>query len=135
MIEMGSIQSFVKRNKITADVVEVDENPTLVVENWDARHYKVVLRRKGKQMTVTFSVGTGWEREPDVCDVLDCLASDASGYENNGSFEEWCDEYGCDTDSRKAEKAYIAIGKQRRKLAKFLGLELYNELLWKTEEM
>ena len=132
---MGSIQSFVGRNKITANVTEVDENPDMMDKDWEARHYKVVLRRKGKQMTVLFSVGMGWETEPDACDVLNCMASDAGGYDNARSFEEWCDEFGYDTDSRKAEKAYKHIGKSRAKLFNLLGSDLYNELLWETETM
>ena len=71
--------------------------------------------------------------EPNERDVLNCLALDVEGYENAKNFEEWCDEYGYDTDSRKAEKAYNVIGKQKAKLVNFLGTVLYNELLWGTE--
>ena len=130
---MGSIRSFVRRNKITANVTEVDENPNMMDKDWEARHYKVILRRNGKQMTVIFSVGMGWETEPNACDVLNCISSDVAGYDNATNFEEWCDEYGYDADSRKAEKAYNVIGKQKAKLVNFLGTVLYNELLWGTE--
>jgi len=130
---METMESFVERNQITANVVETDKNPNMMDKDWEARHYKVILRRNGKQMTVIFSVGMGWETEPNTCDVLSCLASDVTGYEEAKDFEEWCDEYGYDTDSRKAEKAYNVIGKQKAKLVNFLGTVLYNELLWGTE--
>ena len=130
---METMESFVERNQITANVVETDKNPNMMDKDWEARHYKVVLRRNGKQMTVVFSVGMGWETEPNERDVLNCLALDVAGYENAKNFEEWCDEYGYDTDSRKAEKAYNVIGKQKAKLVNFLGTVLYNELLWGTE--
>jgi hypothetical protein len=70
---------------------------------------------------------------PEVADVLDCLASDASGVENSRDFEEWCSEYGYDTDSRKAEKTYRICAAQAEQLKSFLGEDLYKQLLWDTE--
>ena len=43
--------------------------------------------------------------------------------------EDWCGEYGYDSDSRKAERTYKAIHEQSEKLAGFLGSELYEMLL------
>jgi hypothetical protein len=56
---------------------------------------------------------------------------DASGAD---TFEDWCAEYGYDTDSRKAEHIYKTVRKQTVELAGFLGPELYEALL-KTERL
>jgi hypothetical protein len=46
-------------------------------------------------MTVYFSQGPAISREPTIEDVLDCLVLDASGAD---SFEDWCAEFGYDTE-------------------------------------
>ena len=77
-------------------------------------------------------MGPALTDEPDAADVLNCLASDASGYENAGSFEEWAGEYGYDTDSRSAERTFSAVESQTLALRSFLG-ERYGDYLWDTE--
>lgn len=49
----------------------------------------------------------GWSvpNIPEVLDVLNCLILDADSVEYNG-FEEWCEEFGFNTDSIKAKKSY-----------------------------
>ncbi len=51
-------------------------------------------------------------RQPSAGSVLMCLE-----YNNPGTFEEFCDEYGYDTDSRKAERTWRACGDQYLALA------------------
>jgi hypothetical protein len=102
----------------------------------DMDNYKVTLRRGSRRMTLHFSKGIGHHgAEPEAAEVLDCLSSDASGIENGSGFEDWCGEYGYDTDSRKAEKTYKVCARQAAKLRVFLGDELYDQLLWHTEAM
>ena len=64
---------------------------------------------------------------PKLEDVLYCLFLDASGYDNLLQFEEWAEEYGYDTDSRKAEEIYNNCNTNARKLHKALGNK-YNEV-------
>jgi len=111
-----------------------DKNPHM--DNPEMDHWKCKIRCGRQSMTLVFSMGSGHHgKEPELYDVLDCLASDAAGYENARSFEEWCGEYGYDTDSRKAERTYKTIGKQAEALKRVLGEELYKALLWDTERM
>jgi len=72
---------------------------------------------------------------PDAAHVLDCLASDASSYENAQSFEDWASEFGYDTDSRKAERIYRIVKRQAEQLKRTLGDEAYQELLWNTKRL
>jgi hypothetical protein len=58
---------------------------------------------------------------PPLLDVLYSLVmdSDADDY----TFEEWCDSYGYDTDSRKAESTYNACREIGTKLRRMLGAD------------
>lgn len=128
-----TINEFVTRHKITLTSQYTDRNPHMNnSENMD--NYKYVLRRATSRMTLYFSKGFGHNgAEPTAAEVLECLASDCAGIENAGGFEQWCSEYGYDTDSRTAERTFKVCEKQAEKLNTFLGFDLYQVLLWKVQ--
>ena len=141
-----TIAQFVRENRISMTADRCDSNPSMPdSENMD--HWKCVLRlangpmtaKSGpskRAMTVYFSMGYGHNgKAPKVADVLDCLSSDASGFENARSFEDWCSEYGYDTDSRKAEKIFKTVEHQAKRLSNFLGPDAYQQLLWSVERL
>lgn len=133
--ERLTLKAFVSRHHITASAEWADRNPNAEDGEWarEANHYKVTLRRGRRRMTVYFSMGSALTREPSAEDVLNSLSLDSAGVDNARSFEEWCGEYGYDIDSRKAERTYRVCQRQAEKLQQFLGMELYNVLLWQTE--
>jgi hypothetical protein len=51
------------------------------------------------------------------------------------TFEEWCGDYGCDTDSRRALKTYQTVKLQAHKLRNLLGEYIFKELLYETETL
>lgn len=57
---------------------------------------------------------------PDLADVLYSLASDSDALDSSG-FEEWAEDYGYDTDSRKAEATYRTCLELALKLRNALG--------------
>lgn len=122
--------------RVRHDTQWADNNPNMETDNQHPmNHWRVTLRVGRRQMTVPFSTGILITKEPDAEDVLRCLALDASGWENaRGGFEDWCDEYGYDTDSRRAERTYNAVERQSKRLRQLLGDERYNLLLWHTDE-
>ena len=73
--------------------------------------YKITLKREGVgQYTFTFgaSLQATWDNEEPSCyDVLACIEK-----YDPGSFDYFCDNYGYDTDSRKAEKVYKSVQKE-----------------------
>jgi len=83
--------------------------------------WKVTLRYQGRQMTVPFYTGSAIG-EVNAPDVLHCLISDTQSAVN--SFEDWCADFGYDTDSRKAEAIYNACQRISVKLHKLLGDDL-----------
>ncbi len=96
-----------------------DSNPSMPDPSMD--HYKCTLFNDGRQMVVFFSKGSGHKgAEPTLDEVLECLASDCAQL---GSFEDWCSDFGFDSDSRKAERTYNAIVKQEAALRRLLGDE------------
>lgn len=75
-----------------------------------------------------------WERKharpmPTLEDVLSCLLMDASSYDDSRNFEDWASDYGYDTDSRTAERAYQTIAEQSKQLRHLLGNDRYNEYM------
>lgn len=149
--EMKSLTDFIAENNITMTVRRADRNPNWP-DNLDGFHYACILSRTfegsarytnlqtgetkprtyTKRMTVPFSTGSGWTREPSAADVLGCLSDDSASIKDY-DFEEWCSNLGYDTDSRKAEKTYKACERQAAKLEAFLGSDLYETLLYNTE--
>ena len=131
---MMGLRERIESDGITAEVSWRGQAPDHAGD-WgsDASWYDVTLSLDGRSMTVPFGMGAALTDEPDAADVLNCLASDASGYENAWSFEDWAAEYGYDTDSRSAERTYGAVEGQTLALRAFLGADLYEAYLWDTE--
>jgi hypothetical protein len=100
----------------------------------DMFNYECVLTRENVNLRTFFSKGKALSEKPTCEEVLDCLAQEASGYENAASFEDWCDDFGYDTDSRKAERIWLAVVDGAKSLRMFLGsASTYEELLNETE--
>ncbi len=141
-----TLKDFTRAHRISMTAERVSANPNMA-DSRDMDHWKVVFTRRRSfgggdrsgqiiaRMTTYFSMGYGHNgAEPRAKDVLDCLASDASSVDQE-VFEEWARNMGYDEDSRKAEKVYRACEHGAKRLKKFLGEELYETLLYKTEKL
>lgn len=135
MTTATSVKAFVNRYDIRMTADMVDQNPNMTDQNWQADHWKCVFKRGRKQMTTYFSMGLAHAREPEAPEVLDCLASEAAGFENARDFEDWASEYGYDSDSRTAERIFKVVARQSKALRQFLGDYAYEELLWRTDRL
>lgn len=95
--------------------------PYTTQDEWQqkANSFRVQLAYQGRRMSLDFWQGTGITEAPTAAGVLDCLLSDASSASE--SFEDWCGNYGYDTDSRKALASYNQVKKQAVVLKKLLG--------------
>lgn len=116
----SELETFCDERGVTIECSYYSEPPP-----WDARDmdgWKCRLRYQRRSLTVPFWMGRGHHgAEPTAGDVLGCLILDATGYENARDFEDWCSEYGYDTDSRKAERIYKAVKASAPKIRRFLG--------------
>lgn len=118
---MTTLKTFARTNNLRADVKYGADEKAHARMGRDMTPWTVTLKMKGRQMTVPYFTGSAITSDPTAVDVLDCLLSDATGYDNARGFEDWASEYGYDTDSRKAEDTYKVVEAQSKKLRTFLG--------------
>lgn len=82
---------------------------------WPHYAYRVRLTRtvngKRRQITVPFMMGTGLQRDPDISEVLYCIAQDARTYESAPEYSEWCKELGYRAEDAESRKVYNACKK------------------------
>lgn len=127
--EQTTLDKFIAKHGIKFEQHMVYTRPDGLMDG-DMWHYRVRIACGRKSFGLYFSTGKGWNRVPEAKDVLDSIASDASGYENAKDFADWASEFGYDEDSRKAEKTYRAVKRQAEQLKRTLGAEAYEELLY-----
>ena len=86
------------------------------VERWV---FPVTLTRDGRSMRVQFgqSLAAG-SAEPTAYDVLSCLTK-----YDVGTFDDFCGEFGYDTDSRKAERTYQAVCREWASVSRVFGTD------------
>lgn len=130
-----TIAEFIAAHPVEFTAVRVEPAPDRADWPEGSRHWKCTLRVGSESMIVPFSQGSAFKDPPTLADVLDCLASDASGVENAESFEEWASDLGYDTDSRKAERTYNAIERQAEGLRRLFGREDARALMFDVERM
>jgi hypothetical protein len=97
---------FAKKYGVKLTVVGEPEYKRYFSDDKEQRFvFKLRLTRDGRKYTFKFgqSIASGSE-EPTLYDVLACLTK----YDPE-HFENFCSEYGYDTDSRKAYKTYLAV--------------------------
>lgn len=75
------------------------------------------LVRKGKKFEFDFgqSLAAG-KKHPTMYDVLSCFQKS-----DVGTFENFCDEFGYDTDSRSAEKVYHDVKREWENVERLFG--------------
>lgn len=79
--------------------------------------YQITLKRNGKEYSFRFGQSIANKRiAPTAYDVLACLTK-----YDPGTFDNFCSDFGYDTDSRKAEKTYFAIQKEYAGVVKIFG--------------
>lgn len=113
--------------KIKVSIEHACEKPS----PWDngygtEKHNKVsvVNLKTRKRMSFDFwgsVVEPNQESANGAIGAIACYASDALSYDNARSFEDFCSEFGYDTDSRNAEKIYKACGKAHEKMSRVVG--------------
>lgn len=88
--------------------------------------YRLTLSRDQERLSVRFGqsiVGSEAKEIPTAYDLLTCLTKS-----DPGTFEDFCNEYGYDNDSRKAEKIYRAVVQEWEKVNRFFTSEEIEEL-------
>ncbi len=144
----NELNKFAVDNGIKIKSTKVFKNPNM--EDSDKMdNFEVILTMEGNTFQIYYSKGTGLRSyppgvngmrqphlgkyiKPTMAEVLECMRMD-SFIEDYG-FEEWAENLGYDTDSRKAERIYNQCVKQDKEFKDFLGIELYNSFMEIEEE-
>lgn len=129
-----TLAEFVRRTGITLDIIEGPDHQR-DDHGWEHNAYVLRLTMDGQSIDSPWRQGLGITDDPTAEALLDAMASDSASVDNAQSFEDWADELGFDTDSRKAEATYRECEAQRAKLAQWLGAALYDGLLYGTERL
>lgn len=129
-----TVKAFAERVGVTMPVAfTAASNPNIDDMPEGSTHWRVILAIGGRTLETPWSMGPALKDGPELISVLGALISDAAGYENARSFEEWCGDYGYDTDSRRAERTYNATAESAKALRRFLADE-YEHAIWETED-
>jgi hypothetical protein len=91
-------------------------------------HYRITLSNKQGRYTFSFwnSANDSQQgKQPTAYDVLSCLGGEVYSPD---SLEDFCSEYGYDTDSRKAEKTFKASAKQQESLRRLFSTDQLEKL-------
>ena len=130
-----TVRQFIARTGLRMTCKPATGNPNMDADAWGAtaRHWRCVLHFRRRRLTVPFSQGSAFT-EPTIEDVLSCLVSDARGYEDDDVFGDWAVARGYDSDSRHAERIFLAVARQSAKLRRFLGPAEYDALLGTEED-
>lgn len=138
--DQETLRSFIDRMGLTMQVEEVPASERPGAEHWmdGARHFRCEIERRhelseektaNRWMLVYFSQGPGVTGEPELPDVLSCIASDIASVEPyDGDKWEWMRDL--DMVSEQGEKAWKEIHRQREKLEAMLGADWLEALLY-----
>lgn len=85
-------------------------------DKYPCYYNKCRLSRGRKSYTFDFWMGSATSGHPTMYDVLSCLQR-----YDVGSFEDFCWEFGYDTDSRAAERIYKAVCKEYAAVERLFG--------------
>ena len=114
-------------NKIKVIVENACEKPSPWGNGSDyEKHNRVkVINLKTRKRTTFDFWGSVMEPNQEsfdgVISAITCYATDGLSFQSSRSFEDFCSEFGYDTDSRKAEKAYKGCEKADKALSRVLG--------------
>jgi hypothetical protein len=136
-----TISEFIEKHALKFEIRPVNSRPDGLMNELPMFHYRVriISQRFGSPKPASFglyfSTGKGWKTAPTLADCLNSCADDASSYDNAKDFNDFCNELGYSTDSRKAEKMFRACKRQSDQLKRVLGEEAYAELLYDVERL
>jgi hypothetical protein len=118
-------EDFAKKYNVKLNVVGEPEYKPYFQDDKESRYvFKMKLTRNGKSYTFTFgqSIASGGE-EPRIYDILSCMTK-----YDPGDFENFCSDFGYDTDSRTAERTYKAVCKEWEAMQRLFEPEVLEEM-------
>ena len=108
---------FAKKHNVKMKINSVNYCKHFSDDKEERYVFIITLSRNGKKYTFNFgqSIAAG-SKEPTMYDILTCLEK----YESR-DFEDFCSNYGYDSDSIKALKTYKAVYKEYKAVVRLFG--------------
>lgn len=126
-----SLDDFIAQHQITA-VIDAGAPKGSKSLGRDMNPWTVTLVvPDGGTLVIPFFTGLALG-EPEVRDVLECLALDSSTYENTGNLVDWAEELGFE-NIREAVETFQAVERQAQGLRMLLSTDVYEQLLWSVD--
>jgi len=124
----ATCSKLLKEVGVTFRVMYIRYNPNA---EWGHDEWEVTLCKQGEGHKFPFHTGTGLRRrgkpvKPSVACVLHSLLLDGAAM--NQSFDDWCDEYGYNSDSIKDFNTYRKCVHTGRALRKIFSQVVWDEL-------
>ena len=107
---------------VTSEVTETTTRPPWDDGEWQGSAWSVTLRYQGREMTMPFWQGSGIHHAPTTRDVLECLISDATAYENALNVWDFAAEFGYEP-SHKIQGIYERCQRIAEQLHELLGAD------------
>jgi len=114
-------EQFATTNKITLKIIGKPKYKKYFNDDKESRHvFKLQLKSNNRTYTFTFgqSVNAG-SKKPTMYDVLTCLIK-----YDPGTFEDFCENFGYNNDSRAAERTYKAVCKEFEAMERLFTTEV-----------
>lgn len=106
-------KQFLEETGTTMEVGEPDFGLHFNDDEKPRYRFPVTFKRGKKRFKLTFGQSyAADDKAPNAYDVLACLTKS-----DPGSFEDFCGEFGYDSDSRKAESIYKAVCKEWKQVS------------------
>ena len=119
--EGKTMETMTKQNELNMSVFNGARLSYEKQDEWQkqANGYTIKLSYGRKTYSVDYWQGVGIKERPTLKGVMECLFLDAESSSEN--FEDFCSNFGYDTDSRKAERIYNACKRIKENLKRLLG--------------
>lgn len=94
--------------------------------DWQCHQWEAEITRTStnETMTIDYFTGMAITEDPSLEDVLYAMVSDKNTIDGANSFEDWCYQYGYNSDSITDHDTYLSCVKHDEMLRQFFGLEL-----------
>lgn len=114
--------------EIKVFISEPTFKPYFIDDKESRNVYRVTIKRGENKISFTFGdsiTNTNKNEKPRLYDILACLNSD---FHTPETFKDFCNEYGYNKDSIKANKLFKLCSKQSQKLKKIFTEDEINTL-------
>ncbi len=116
------IDEYLKSLECHVNVISLGER--LKDDKWECDAWNICIVREGQAQAFDYFTGIGYRKaakpvQPHIAGLIYSILLDSTTCDY--SFDEWCNESGYDTDSRRAYRAYLQCQEEYGKFCKLFS--------------